>query len=287
MTSKRDWEIVPDAAGEDQRLFFDAGEWQLLEAATARIIPTDHHPGAREAGVVRFIDRMLAGTQFVFPAADGKGFLRMEGLEEKAWQERIESRQKFYREGIVELDGIAAEKFGADFVDLGGVRERPDRKGTYVKNRLLPGGDEERDLTDDFWRVSRKFRPMVPYGALIKKSIYDEIGGFNEEMRTGEDACMWLQLWLRGRFAFVNLPLVESAVVEGSVTAHRLPYSSVRKNMACSFKGLARALRMRKPGTGWFALFTAERLVNQHTRYVLNYRRATHATVEAGKASDH
>ena len=34
--------------------------------------------------MVRFIDRMLAGTQFIFPAADGIGFLRMEGHEEEA-----------------------------------------------------------------------------------------------------------------------------------------------------------------------------------------------------------
>src|SRR4051794_12243762 len=114
-----EWVTVPISARDtDGPLFFTEHEWATVEAATARIIPTDHHPGAREAGVVRFIDRMLAGTQFVFPAADGKGFLRMEGLEEKAWQERIESRQKFYREGIVELDAISAEKFGANFVEL-------------------------------------------------------------------------------------------------------------------------------------------------------------------------
>lgn len=114
-----EWVTVPISTRDtDGPLFFTEHEWATVEAATARIIPTDHHPGAKEAGVVRFIDRMLAGTQFVFPAADGKGFLRMEGLEEKAWQERIESRQKFYREGIVELDGIAGEKFGADFADL-------------------------------------------------------------------------------------------------------------------------------------------------------------------------
>ena len=36
----------------------------------------------------------------------------------RAWQERIESRQKFYRDGVAELDSIADEKFGARFIDL-------------------------------------------------------------------------------------------------------------------------------------------------------------------------
>lgn len=114
-----DWVTVPiatdDVAGP---IFFTPHEWDTIEAATARIIPTDHHPGAREAKVVRFIDRMLAGTQFVFAAADGIGFLRMEGLEEGAWQERIDTRRQFYRDGVETLDSIARELGGSDFVEL-------------------------------------------------------------------------------------------------------------------------------------------------------------------------
>ncbi len=114
-----EWSTVPISTRDgDGPLFFTEEEWNTVEAATARIIPTDHHPGAREAKVVRFIDRMLAGTQFVFPAADGVGWLRMEGREEEAWRERIELRQTLYRDGIVELDRIASERFGARFVDL-------------------------------------------------------------------------------------------------------------------------------------------------------------------------
>lgn len=35
-------------------------EWQTVEAITARLIPTDHEPGAFEAGCVNFIDKALA-----------------------------------------------------------------------------------------------------------------------------------------------------------------------------------------------------------------------------------
>jgi gluconate 2-dehydrogenase gamma chain len=132
-----EWVTVPistrDVAGP---LFFTDHEWDTVEAATARIIPTDHHPGAKEAGVVRFIDRMLAGTQFIFPAADGKGFLRMEGLEEKAWRARIEDRQRFYRDGVVELDTIASDTFGARFVRLDG--EQQDKALELISQREKP-----------------------------------------------------------------------------------------------------------------------------------------------------
>ncbi len=114
-----EWVTVPISTRDVKTpLFFTDHEWDTVEAAAARIIPTDRHPGATEAGVVRFIDCMLAGTQFIFPAADGNGFLRMEGLEEEAWQARIQNRRDFYRNGVAELDTISRNDFGAQFVDL-------------------------------------------------------------------------------------------------------------------------------------------------------------------------
>lgn len=35
-------------------------EWATVEAMTARLVPTDHEPGAMEAGCVNFIDKALA-----------------------------------------------------------------------------------------------------------------------------------------------------------------------------------------------------------------------------------
>lgn len=114
-----EWVTVPISTRDvEGPIYFSQEEWDTIEAATARIIPTDHHPGAREAKVVRFIDRMLAGTQFVFPAADGIGWLRMEGREEEAWQERIALRQELYSNGVRELDDVAHARFGGRFVDL-------------------------------------------------------------------------------------------------------------------------------------------------------------------------
>jgi gluconate 2-dehydrogenase gamma chain len=119
MTSKRDWETVPVSADGDERLFFTEVEWRLLDAATARIIPTDHDPGAREAQVVRFIDRYLSGTGFVYASADGEGFLRLEGKEADAWQQRVTALQERYRSGLRELDARSQATFHRSFTDLG------------------------------------------------------------------------------------------------------------------------------------------------------------------------
>lgn len=65
--------------------FLTAEEATEVEAITARIIPSDETPGAREAGVVYFIDRGLA----TFGADD----------------------QKTYREGLPELQARVGEMF--------------------------------------------------------------------------------------------------------------------------------------------------------------------------------
>ncbi|MBW2243060.1 MAG: gluconate 2-dehydrogenase subunit 3 family protein, partial [Deltaproteobacteria bacterium] len=47
------------AAASDQPEVLNATEWKTLEAITARILPTDHQPGAKEAGCTNFIDKAL------------------------------------------------------------------------------------------------------------------------------------------------------------------------------------------------------------------------------------
>ena len=66
-----DW-IEVAAQGADTKTFFTAAETSMrndVEAVAAQIIPTDDTPGAREAGVIHFIDRALA-TYFSQIAGD-------------------------------------------------------------------------------------------------------------------------------------------------------------------------------------------------------------------------
>lgn len=128
MTGQSQWPIVPISASDGPARFFTDDEWNTIEAATARIIPTDHDPGAREACVVRFLDRLLSGTEFIYASADGNGFLQMDGSDAQAWQTRIERRQRVYREGIAELDELSKTRTGVRFVDL-----EPDRQDDILE----------------------------------------------------------------------------------------------------------------------------------------------------------
>ncbi len=118
MTSQSNWEMLPIDANTDERLFFDEHQWLTIEAATARIIPTDHDPGAREANVVRYIDRYISGTDYIYANADGSGFLQLAGKDFEAWITRMQAMQDKYTEGVRELDEVSREKFGAAFIAL-------------------------------------------------------------------------------------------------------------------------------------------------------------------------
>jgi gluconate 2-dehydrogenase gamma chain len=103
-----------------EQAFFDAHQRATIEAAMARIIPTDDTPGAREARTVEFLDRYLSGLGFVYAKPDGSGFERLDGKRAEAWQRRIEIVRERYVAGVEALDRTARERFGSDFAELSG-----------------------------------------------------------------------------------------------------------------------------------------------------------------------
>jgi gluconate 2-dehydrogenase gamma chain len=107
------------AQGKQVRIplrFFDETEARIVAAATSRIFPSDESgPGAKEAGVVIYIDRQLAGPygrdahRYTEPPFD-------EGPPEFGYQGKATPRE-IYREGLQKLKGFdqlsAAEQDGA------------------------------------------------------------------------------------------------------------------------------------------------------------------------------
>ena len=104
-----------EKSANPQRLFFDEHQWATIEAAMARIIPTDDTPGAREAGAIHFLDRYLSGLDFIYARPDGSGFLVLHGKKADSWRERIETIRQRYGEGIQEMDRRSRNLFGAEF----------------------------------------------------------------------------------------------------------------------------------------------------------------------------
>ena len=106
---------------------FDPHQRATIEAAMARIIPTDDTPGAREAGCIDFLVRYLSGIDWIFAKPDGSGFEVLEGRSAAAWRQRIELMRIRYAEGVQDLDRRARAAHGTDFVDLS-----PDRQDAIL-----------------------------------------------------------------------------------------------------------------------------------------------------------
>jgi gluconate 2-dehydrogenase gamma chain len=62
---------VPVAAAE--YAFFSAEEAKMVDAVCQQILPSDDLPGAREAGVMAYIDKQLSGTLSRFATAYREG----------------------------------------------------------------------------------------------------------------------------------------------------------------------------------------------------------------------
>jgi gluconate 2-dehydrogenase gamma chain len=72
--------------------FFTDDQARTVDAVVAQLIPAGPGPGAREAGVVHYIDIQLAT--------------------------RFRKHQKAYREGLANIDYISRKDYGKPFADL-------------------------------------------------------------------------------------------------------------------------------------------------------------------------
>ncbi len=66
--------------------FFDPHQGGTMRSAMARIIPTDHEPGATETD---FLERYLSGIGFIYAKPYGSRFETLHGLPAEAWRTRI------------------------------------------------------------------------------------------------------------------------------------------------------------------------------------------------------
>jgi gluconate 2-dehydrogenase gamma chain len=115
-------EEVPSEA----MLFFNLADARTIEALAAQIIPSEEgSPGAREAGVIYYIDRSLAG------------FMR--------------DLQPIYRRGLQVLADISIESFGAEFSLLDDGQQQD-----IVAALDARAATDSEDFAGQFYRIVRE-----------------------------------------------------------------------------------------------------------------------------------
>jgi len=121
--------------------FFDPHQRATVQAAMARMIPTDDTPGATEAGTIDFLDRYLSGIGYVYAKSDGSGFEQLSGMRAEAWQQRIERVRERYVSGVRDLDARARQVHDADFVDVA-----PEQQDEILRDLEQPSRTQETEL---------------------------------------------------------------------------------------------------------------------------------------------
>jgi gluconate 2-dehydrogenase gamma chain len=108
--------MEPGAATNQGFTYFVPFQAQIVQAAAARLIPTDETgPGATEAGVVYFIDRQLAKQNMGFRGKEYQLGPYMAGEPTQGDQSALSVGERF-RIGIFGLEAFAQETFGKGFV---------------------------------------------------------------------------------------------------------------------------------------------------------------------------
>lgn len=140
---------------KSEALFFDEWQRRTVAAAMARIIPTDHEPGAHEAGAIDFLDRYLSGIDSVYAKPDGSGFETLTGKRAAAWRQRIDIIRRTYQEGIDELNQRGRAEFGDDFAQIAS-----DQQDHILAAMESPVRSEEREREAD--QAVAGFSPPAP-----------------------------------------------------------------------------------------------------------------------------
>lgn len=161
---------MSEEAPTEALLFFNSADARTVDAFAAQIIPSeDGSPGAREAGVVYYIDRALAG------------FMR--------------DLQPLYRRGLQVLRDIAADAFGAEFSALEAAQQRQ-----LVETMDARAESDAEDFAGQFYRILREHTVQGFFGDPAYGGNRDVVGwklvGFPgaqwgytaEQMRPGVDA---------------------------------------------------------------------------------------------------
>ena len=166
--------------------FLTAHQAATIVEATARLVPGPQddpteigHPGAREAGVVHFIDRLLsafdedppaifAGAPWSNRHTDGrdhlKKFVPLVERQAKAWRKRVKHLRKQVADAVVTLDKGAVADGYKDFVSA----------PTTEQDKLLTDLAQVRDVL--FSLTIDAMYSVPEYGGNHKLAGWHEIG---------------------------------------------------------------------------------------------------------------
>lgn len=235
-------------------------------SAAARVVVVDD--GSTDGSVEIARAHGLAGLEVVANFVNrGPGAARNDGARRATtdWLAFLDA-DNVWQPTFVEEVSAALAQLGAEFASTGGTRSLLSRR---TVKRLLDEPPVATERSRDFWRIAARFLPAVPSSTVVARELFERVGGFPEDVFTGEDITLAARLWLAAkRFVFVNKPLYISIQRGDSLTAGRRRYRDVRLLLGRVGMVLLRALRQRRAGTRWLVVAWARMTVGRHALWL-------------------
>ena len=126
--------------------------------------------------------------------------------------------------------------------------EGMDERGLTVgmAKKFAPEGDVIEPGLDAFQELCAQNYIHVP-SVLVRRSCYEQVGGYNPTLRVGEDSEMWLRIALRYDLAYRAAPVARKRAHPGTVTGS-LSVLKLIDNRVRSVRGVALRVPRRHAG---------------------------------------
>lgn len=163
---------IPSPSGSGR--FFNERQYALVATLAALIVPTDEDPGATEAGVVDYVDDLVAGSEI-------KQATYVEGLDWLDELSRKKHDEEFLRLGVREQIDLLRSIYETDAMrnrSVSGFLERVDRKMDKIWDDLFGVGDVPR-------RFFRDIRRDVFYGYYSNPISWKVVGYYGPPQPVG------------------------------------------------------------------------------------------------------
>jgi glycosyltransferase involved in cell wall biosynthesis len=163
-------------------------------------------------------------------------------------------------------------------VQYDALKQRPDAILVYTSLLMVKDTGEvmirQSAPANQLWPLLRYRNPIAPSSVLVKRSVMQQIGGFNEKHKVAEDWEAWVRMRRIGKFVNVEQPVTCSRVVPTSLSSNgarmfRGCRQMLDSTLVGDLSGMARLIWKRRilAYQAYSAAMTA-RSANQHTREI-------------------
>ena len=166
--------------------------------------------------------------RYVYQTNTGLSTARNRGIEEARGEViALLDADDIWREDKIELQASLLarhpdiEVVFSDYQNFrGAAYHRPYFEGIELLSQLRVenlDGDNLRVADNDFFRKILRHHIILPSTFMARKACFERVGNFDPSLRIVQDTHLWLRMAKQCKFAFINAPLVDRRLRDGSL----------------------------------------------------------------------